>query len=634
MSSTERLWVVKLVLKDHGADVDLSKKYAVIEFEDAAPQNAIITLNAARGRFITTGTIIEKWDRIWINVQDQNGVTAINAVVHVKSLQKIRQKGKGLQLKLFCPHQSSNLIKQTISKPNRRDSGFNAMNDLVNQINANRAENDPTIIVTTPFNPTTKNGNRLDTATSNDYIFESVKAETAINEIIRREGNPVEGGGSFEFMFFRLVSQYDGITESQLDFVELQVFEQGFMTSNGNDFTNVAQVTLSKPTLESGDRANTLVLDSDLETERGTNLLAIGDRFSGTYPTDYSIFMGENEFFESARLWETGRVYLKGSLVTFDEITYESIVDHVSTVPPPNAFWLARVFGPALAILWTTSDNYPENTAVKHNRIGYKALQQHISSTANEPPNDEFWVRLSWLPTVDYSPLTKDKVQYWINAMGGPKHAATDNRRTAIITPDVVVKDQDHPRTWVDTIQFSDFNIPSELLKNGDPFDTLRVLCMDVATGLPEGADAFSGNDPNGVPFKGNIAEYVSADGPGNGDWFVALLGPNGATVLEDNQEIYDFYDGLSWIRGPNGRTSGTWLKGAYFIQGSISTFIDDAQFECAHPVAFDSGNSRIDMGNTQILPDDTDTSGNSAVFVVTNTFAIVNEFTIRDRLA
>lgn len=647
MSSTERLWVVNLVLKDHGADVDLSQKYTVIEFEDAAPQNAIITLNAVRGRFITTGTIIEKWDRIWINVQDQNGVTAINAVVHVRSMQKMRPKGKGLQLKLFCPHQSSNLLTQTIAKPNRRESGLNAMNDIINQINSNLAANDPTIVTTTPFDPTTKNGNRLDDASSNDYIFESIKAETAINEIIRREGNPVEGGGSFEFMFFRFVSQYDGITESKLDFVELQVFEQGFMTSNGTDFTNVAQVTLTKPTLESGGRANTLVLDSDLETEKGTNLIAIGDRFSGSYPVEYMKFMGAKEFFDSARIWENGRTYFEGNLVTFDSIadgspeTYECIQDNTAdgtNDPTNNAFWRQRFFNPGIVIPWTESVSAPINEIFKHNDIGYKSLQSHITSAVNEPPNPEFWRRESWPPTVDYSPLTKDKVQYWINALGGPKHAETNNRRTAIITPDVIVRDQNHPRTWVDTIQFSDFNIPSELLKGGQPFDTLRVLCMDVATGLPAGADAFSGNDANGVTFAGNIAEYVSEDGPGNGEWFVARLGANGEAVLVDNQEIYDFYDGLSWIRGPDGRTTGVWLKGAYFIQGSVSTFIDDAQFECAHPVAFDANatpDPRIDMGNTQILPDDTDTTGTSAIFVVTNTLGVAaDEFTIRERLA
>ena len=347
--------------------------------------------------------------------------------------------------------------------------------------------------------------------------------------------------------------------------------------------------------------------------------------------------MGEKEFFESAKPWITGRVYLKGVLVTSDETTFEATVDHVSTVPPPNAFWIARVFDPALNFEWSTGVTFQVDQITTHNRIGYKALQQALSSTANEPPNDEFWRRISWAPTVEYSPLTKDKVQYWINALGGAKHAATDNRRTAIITPDVVVKDDNHPRTWVDTIQISDLNIPSELLVNGDtPMDTLRNLCMDVATGLPAGADAFSGNDRNGVPFAGNIAEYVSADGPGNGEWVVAGLGVGNTTVLVDDQEIYDYYDGLSWVRGPEGNTTGVWLKGAYFMIGNQTSFQADEQFECVHPVGFDTGASpspRIDMGNTQLLPDDTDTSGTSAIFVVTNKPGIVSGLVVRDRL-
>lgn len=646
-----RLWTVQLVLKDHGPDVDISKKYSVIEFEDAAPQNAIITLNAARGRFITTGTIIQKWDRIWINVVDQNGVETINSVVHVKSLQKMRQKGKGLQLKLFCPHQSSNLIKQTIAKPNRRSSGRDAMNDIISQMNTNRAANDPSIETTTPFNPTLKLGNRLDDASSNDYIFESVKAETAINEIIEREGNPVELGGSFEFMFFRFVSKYDGNDEAELDVVELQVFEQGFMTSDGNDFTNIAQVTLTKPTLLSEERANTLGLDSDLETEKGTNLIAIGDRFSGSYPVEYMKYMGAKAVFDGARLWESGREYFEGNLVTFnntdgDPNTFECIQDNTAdgtNDPTNNSFWFQRFFLPSIVIPWSIGLAATENEIWKHNEIGYKVLQSHTTTTANEPPNTEFWVRVSWPPTVDYSPLTKDKVQYWINALGGAQHASTNNRRTAIITPDVVVRDQDHPRTWVDITISDPALIPSELLKNGNPFDTFRALAMNPSDGGSQANGLWSqdtfgtgaGNDPNGVAYAGNIVEYIDSEGDsGNGVWEVAPLGPNGATILERNQEIYDFYDGLSWISDPNDNSPGFWLKGAYFIQGGLSVFIVDAQFECAHPVAWDGTNNRINMGNSQILPDDTDTTGTSGIFVVTNTNEVGTEITIRERAA
>ena len=90
-------------------------------------------------------------------------------------------------------------MKQTISKPGRRSSGLDAMTDLVNQMNTNRGSSDPDIEIVEPFNITTKIGNNLDPGTTNDYIFESIKAKTAIDEIIQREGTPTEVGGSFQF---------------------------------------------------------------------------------------------------------------------------------------------------------------------------------------------------------------------------------------------------------------------------------------------------------------------------------------------------------------------------------------------------------------------------------------------------
>lgn len=642
-----RLWETELILKDHGADVDLTKKWIVIEYEDAYPINAVITLNAKGGRFITTGTIIAKWDRLFLKITDQNG-TVITTVVHVEKLEVLRPKGKGLQLKLYCPHQSSNLMKQTVSKPNRRTSGAVAMNDIVDQINANRANKDPSIEKVSPFDVTNKWGNRLSTLTSNDYIFESVKADRAIQEIIDREGQPTEGGGSFEFHMFRFVSKYDGTTEADLDVVYLSVFEQGFMTSNGTDFTNIAQVTLTKPTLASGDRANTLQIDSPQETEKGTNLVGIGDLNSGTYPVDFSIFQGEREFFNSARQWESGVNYDRGNLVEFgsdlDGVaeTYECIQANLSdgTNSPPNlSFWLGRNFDLSAYFEWQTGLTITKNEVYRHNKIGYRAEVDHTSNTSNEPPNPDFWQRVSYAPTVDYSPLTVGRAQYWVNAMGGAKYAATDNGRSAVLSPDLLVQDDQHPRTWVDTIQYDPSLIPSTLLKSGLPYDTLRVLVIDQSDGTDRGEGGFSGTDSNGVTFAGNIAEWNGSQT--TGEWLVVGLGGRDP-VLVDDQEVYDFDEGLSWVKNPRNNLGGrftTWQKGAYYrltdnvpVIGDNATWIADAQFECAHPPRWDGTNNRIDMGNTQILGDDVDTGGNSAVFIKFNPQDLTKGLLIRSR--
>ena len=42
-----------VILKDHGADVDLSGKFTTIEFKDTFPQSLRLVLNTRKGRFLT-----------------------------------------------------------------------------------------------------------------------------------------------------------------------------------------------------------------------------------------------------------------------------------------------------------------------------------------------------------------------------------------------------------------------------------------------------------------------------------------------------------------------------------------------------------------------------------------------------
>lgn len=285
------LWNVLAILKDHGPDVDISNKILALEVEDAAPISAKITLTAARGQFLTTGTIIAKWDRIFLRITDQNNNVAFESVVHVKKKKRKRVPGRGLGVELTCPHQSSNIFTRTISKPNIRQSGFEALNDAIAQANTNKGASDPTIVVTTPFNITTKRGNNLSQETSNNYVFEAIKFEQAVKEILEREGLPAEGGGNREFYFFRFVSRYDHGAGTMLDEVDIQCFQQGFIENPASTFSNTPTITLKKAILDDElagtEYSNVNELDSDEETEQGTNLLLICDKNSGSKPKDF-----------------------------------------------------------------------------------------------------------------------------------------------------------------------------------------------------------------------------------------------------------------------------------------------------------------------------------------------------------
>lgn len=542
----------------------------------------------------------------------------------------------------------------TISNPNFRVSGYTALKDALTQLNAQRGTKDPQIIITEPFIESQKQGIRLDQNTTNEYNFEAIKFSQALDEIIAKEGQPVEGGGSFQFMYFRFISRYNHALGTQLDEVGVQCFEQGFHLQNDAQWGNTPKVTLRKSDLASevsgSEFSNTIDLESAEDTEQGTNLLAIGDKFSGSYPTDYQKYVGARDVFNNCRSWVSGVSYKRGHLVQDGGIRFECLADHTSHSGnrPPSGFWIARIFQKPAN--WLTSTAYVVTTLVTHNKIAYKCLQNHTSSSANEPPNSTYWVRVNFVPTVDYSPLTKQKVQYWINAFGGAKHSQTNNAKVHMIDPNVIIKDDYHPRTWVDCVVNDPLNIPSTLLRSGNPFDGLRVLVIDPSTGSESGIGGFSGNDQNGIAYAGNVAQFIDPDYDGTGAWIVFKQ-------TQTDSEIYDFNEGDSWTKFPcepvftlgipdryvdnvgackftigGGSASRqiVWKKGAYRLSeligvGKVGAWYLGGQFECCHSVAWDSGSARIDCGNKGLLPEDT--GNNSAIFVESDPLDLTRHF-------
>ena len=625
---------VLVILKDHsgdlGADVngnfDLSNKWSVIEYENAQPQGVTITFNARAGRFLTKIPIIKKRDRIYVEITEKNG-NVTKDVFHVRTIKRIRGRGKGLSLQVICPHQSENLWKKTVSfkRRGKRISGNRALELIVSDINANKAADDPTIEIPT-FDSVTKTGNRLDENTSNNYFFDAAKADSAIDEIKDIEKQPVEGGGSFEPMYVRFVSKYIHPSNTFLDTVLLSAFEQGFQDDGAGSFVNIPNITLVHPKLGSGNRPNILSLDSDEDPEQGTNLIVIGDKASGSWLKDWMLFVGAQDVFNSAKQWSPTANYKIGHLVKFEAITYECIGVNLNIVPPNPSVWIVRTF--TKPDLYNAVTVYGKNDLVRFQDIAYKSRTN--TNTGNEPgisPNN--WIRIFFVPTVDYSPFTKNRAQYFINALAGAKHAATNNGQTQMIDPNVIIDDPLHPRTYVRFVGTTPTSIPSDHLVNGNIPHGYKALVIDSTTGIETGTGDWSGNDQNDIPFAGNIVQYLDPDFDGTGIWVVF----KGKQTLQD-QEVFDWDEGLPRIKNPCtgagsfvgadgtcniGTRETTWIIGSYALSeiplvGKVGIFIAAKQFECAHSVKWDSINSRVDIGNEKIT--DIDVDSNSAVFI------------------
>lgn len=647
---------VLVILKRVGqTDVDLSQAWSTIEYEDAIPQSVKIVLNSAFGKFMTVAPIIVKYDKIFVRITDARD-NVIEDVFHVRRIKRSRAKGKNKQLTLFCPHQSSNLWKRTISLVAKRTSGADALNQIMDQLNLpqNKGTEDPDVEVVTPFDTVTKKGNLLDPNTSNNYIFEAVKLQTAVDEIRDIEQQPVEGGGSFEAIFVRFKSKYnhDAPSDADLETVQLQAFPQGFQDDGMGTFTNIPNVTLIHQPLLSGASppTNILSLDSDEDPELATNLHVVGDRNAGSYPVDWMQFQGAKDVFNNVKNWQTATDYVIGNLVTDAQVVYECIADHTSSGgnKPPNAsFWIVRTF--TKPAIWSPSAvNYSVNDLVVFLNLTWKCVQANVSDSSNAPPNPEFWIRVFFAPAVDYSPLTKGNTQYWVNALAGAPFAdglGADNNqgRVCMVDPNVIIDDLNHPRTHVRQVIGNPADIPTKNLVSGDIPDAYRVLAIDPVTGLaPVSGPWAPGNlDRNGVALGGNILEWEDKDLDGVGEWVVFK-----SKVTGDDQEVFEWENALPWIKNPCDPTftlgvpdryvdnagacvftvggapaarATKWIIGSYGLSqiplvGQFGVFITGKQMECAHSVKWDFINHKIDMGTVKIIEDDTD--GDSAVFI------------------
>ena len=398
-------------------------------------------------------------------------------------------------------------------------------------------------------------------------------------------------------------------------------------------FTNIPNVTLVKPTLASGNRPNILSMDSNEDPEEATNILVIADKNSGSYPTDLMKYQGAKEVFLSAREHNIGINYLKGQLVTKGGVTYECILENIGNSPPNATFWIVRTF--VKPPIWGASTPYNPNDLVRRNDIAYKNIVAVSAFPAQPPALDPTrWVRVFFPPTTDYSKLTKDKVQYWVNALSGAKYAATNNGQTQIKDPNCVIDDPFHPRTIVDYVDVDPANIPAELLVDGNIPDAFRMLAVfptgHASVGQAGGTGNFAGNDPAGLPYAGNIVEFFDDDNDGVGTWKVFK-----SKVAGDDQEVIDDYEGIPWVRNPCtgigsyvdnvgvchvGTRETKWLIGSYALSeiplvGKAGIWVDNKQFECMHSVKWDPTNLRVDMGNEKIL-NELMGSDTSAVFI------------------
>ena len=568
-----------LVLKDHGGDVNLKTVLESVEYEETGNEevsNALIKLNAKFGRFfkdaVQVGTKtwpkVEFFDRIYIKFTDPAG-NETEDVLEVLQISQTEMKGVGDVIEIRADTQGYHLDRMHNLKQYQRESGFDIVADngaVYNSIDV-RGTNQPTLEghdIAFSFAGAKPFGNAASEATSIDMDFANAEfyIGDAINQSADRYGSSVESGGELEFFDWRTLPKYDHGLNIDLDTILMQ-----FRVSGDMDGAPLVVI----------DKASTAfkLLDTrgELDPEKATSVYAWGDINSGSNPPGFQIYFGEKEAFLAAKNWTDTRFYKAGMRVQFQGAFYVAVQDHT-------------------AILST-----------------------------NDPITGigTFWNVETFTPTQDYSIWTKNRPQYWINSGAGyvNQETAPPNHTATMHDHNLVIRDQNHRRSWADVKTTGASGIPNSMYLSGggdEMYRGFRVF-LDTEDGILPMLSPFTGNAGNDRFGKG----YADSVAMHNGGTFTgANEYLNWDVFLEskDDLEIIEMRTGQSFVFNPCtsinfsgtclGSRAGTgWLPGYYKavqVAGiSLATFATDSRIDCLHPYEIVAGAPNVpEFGTTQ----------------------------------
>ena len=451
-----------LVLKDHGADVNLKLQLESVEYEETGNQevsNALIKLNAKFGRWFNdavqvgskTFPKINFFDRIYIRFTDPDG-NFTEDVLEVLHIAKSEMKGVGDVIELSCDTQGYHIGRMHNLKQYQRESGFEIISDngaVYNSIDV-RGINQPTLEghdLDFSFAGVKPFGNAASKATSIDMDFGNAEffIDDSINASSDRFGSSVDSGGELEFFDWRTLPKYDHGLDIDLDTILMQFRVSG-------DIGAASKVVIDK----SATVNKLLDTRAELDPEKSTSVYAWGDINAGSNPPGFQVYFGEKEAFLAAKQWTNGIFYKSGMRVQFEGVFYIALQDHT-------------------AILST-----------------------------NDPVTGigSFWNVETFTPTFNYSNWTKDRPQYWINSGAGyilQEIPLASNHKSSMHDHNLVIRDVNHRRSWADVKTTGASGIPSTMYLSGggdEMYRGFRVFLDTENSTLPL-LSPFTGNGGN-----------------------------------------------------------------------------------------------------------------------------------------
>ena len=302
--------------------------------------SATLVLSSTNGKFITSTPVIDEFDRIRIEIiDDDSSPNTYRKVFDVIKIIPSWTKREGVRVTLILQGMEHHLQKINHNKPFFYEGAQEVYTDIINSYNGSKGSTQPTVTQNTAELPTSNfSVNNYDFAVSQDSCF------NRINEVVDKQGASVSDGGALDFYEIRF-------TNSVSDFTTLasNVF-------SGGSPTDGSEVTISETT-----SVNVGETESGIDSITGTVVHAWGAVDQGSVPVEFSKFNSGSRRFLLYPRWITGLTYKVNSIVQEGANKYICILEHVSlttTRQPPNAtYWTVRTantdYGSIIYSPWT-----------------------------------------------------------------------------------------------------------------------------------------------------------------------------------------------------------------------------------------------------------------------------------------
>ena len=330
---------------------------------------ANLVISAKGGKYITTGNIIDKYDRIHITINDiASSPNTYSRFFEVTDIIPTQTKSEGSMLSLNCVGIEYHTQVIHYAKRSWFATTYNVAKDIGDAYESNNGSRQPTISRhNSTYSTSNKYGNDLPNWTNNHYEF-GASEDSCYNRLMNLTtllGGAVTNGGVGDF--FEL-----GFDTPSVNAIDIALFTSGKRQWDGNDpaTTNDSSGVI----IENTTAINVSEQEGGIANPTGTKVASWGSPTHGSLPVGTSKYAGHEYEFSYRPQWTSGINYKEG----------------------------AKVLG---------SD-------AKHYKV--KTGKGHLSSTSNDPPNTTYWELIDYSSefgdTIQYSEWTDDKAVLWANA--------------------------------------------------------------------------------------------------------------------------------------------------------------------------------------------------------------------------